>query len=71
MVALNYGIGFKSQRPMDEIENWLEENIQGYWDIRMVGMDDSDPLHIKKQLEVLFEREEDKLFFKANFGQIK
>lgn len=69
MAEFHFGIAFKTHRSIVEVEDWLEQNCEGDWDVALRGMDDSDPAQIKKLVEVYFELEADKLAFRQGFGK--
>ena len=69
MDGLHYGVAFKTERQISEIEDWLDQHCSGDWDVRLRALDDADMAHMKKVVEVYFELEEDKLKFRQGFGK--
>ncbi|WES31073.1 hypothetical protein [Varunaivibrio sulfuroxidans] len=52
---------------MDSIEDWLALHCQGEWDVRFGGIVETDEGIIRKQLDVMFEKIEDKTSFRDQF----
>lgn len=59
------GLKYKARKPVFEVEDWLDKNCSGDWDVRLEGIDDSDPKGVVNHLAVLFEKAEDRDKFKA------
>lgn len=63
-MTLHTGIKFKTSAPITDIEDWLEENCQGEWDL------DIEAVATKlgqKSVAVYFETEADKEAFKQAY----
>ncbi|OHC73643.1 MAG: hypothetical protein A3G18_02690 [Rhodospirillales bacterium RIFCSPLOWO2_12_FULL_58_28] len=71
MSDLKYGIAYKTELSIKEIEDWMEHNCSGNWDVRLADLDDSEPARMKKKVELFFEIAEDKENFKSNFSKRK
>lgn len=69
MAELKYGIAFKTQKSIAEVEDWMEANCAGDWDVQFGGLDESEPTRIRKIVEVYFETEADKQAFRAGFSR--
>lgn len=61
-MTLHTGIKFKTSTPISEIEDWLEKNCKGEWDVDIEAI--STGLG-KKAIAVYFETDADKEAFKA------
>ncbi len=68
MSAMTCGVGYKTEKSIESIENWLDSNCEGDWDVVLRDMDDSNPAKILKVLEVLFELSDDREKFKVEFS---
>lgn len=66
MAKFTCGLRFKARQPVREIEDWLEKNCEGAWDVTLAKLDDSVPGIIVSHLEVLFEKPSDRDKFKEN-----
>lgn len=67
-MTLHTGIKFKTSAPITVIEDWLEENCQGEWDL------DIDAIATKlgqKSIAVYFETDADKEAFKQAYKAFK
>lgn len=67
-MTLHTGIKFKTSAPITVIEDWLEENCQGEWDL------DIEAIATKlgqKSVAVYFEIEADKEAFKQAYKALK
>lgn len=71
MSDLRYGLAYKTEASIKEIEDWMGQNCSGDWDVRLADLDDSEPARIKKKIELFFERAEDKEKFKLGFSKHK
>lgn len=67
MGKLTSGIRLKTTRSMDSIEDWLALHCQGEWDVRFGGIVETEEGIIRKQLDVMFEKVEDKASFREEF----
>lgn len=63
-MTLHTGIKFKTSTPISVIEDWLEENCQGEWDVDIEAI--STGLG-QKSVAVYFETDEDKEAFKQAY----
>ena len=59
-VRLAFGVLFKTEGAVSDVENWLEDYCDGQWNLVIEGMDDE---LIKKSLRITFEFEADKRHF--------
>ena len=59
-VRLAFGVLFKTESAVSEVEKWLEIYCDGQWNLIVEGMDDD---LIKKSLKITFELEADKRLF--------
>lgn len=67
MAKFSCGLRFKAKRPVRELEDWLDKNCEGGWDVTLAHIDDSTPGIIVSHVEVLFEKTSDRDKFKAGF----
>ncbi len=67
MNALSFGIAYKTENPVSEIETWLETNCSGDWDVSVAGIDDHGTGQMKKKLEIYFEMAGDRDKFRDKF----
>lgn len=67
MGKLTSGIRLKTTRSLDSIEDWLALHCQGEWDVRFGGIVETDEGIIRKELDVMFEKVEDKASFRDQF----
>lgn len=63
-MTLHTGLKFKTSAPINVIEDWLEENCDGEWDVDIQAI--STELQ-QKAVAVYFETEEDRDAFKAAY----
>ena len=61
-MTLNTGLKFKTSAPITAIEDWLDKNCKGEWDLDIEAL--STKLG-KKSIAVYFETDTDKEAFKA------
>ena len=59
-VRLMFGVLFKTEGAVSEVEKWLENYCDGQWNLIVEEMDDD---LIKKSLKITFELEADKRLF--------
>ena len=64
------GLKYKAKRSVHEIEDWLDDNCSGDWDVQLEGIDDSDPAGIVNHFAILFERPEDRDLFRVSIKKI-
>ncbi|MEG3617316.1 hypothetical protein V5T82_02505 [Magnetovibrio sp. PR-2] len=67
-MALSTGIKFKTSTPISKIEDWLDQNCNGEWDVEIEAI--STELH-QKAVAVYFETDMDRDAFKAAYNSIK
>ena len=67
-MSLHTGLKFKTSAPISAIEDWLEANCQGEWDVEIEAI--STELR-QKSVAVYFETEDDREAFKAAYKDIK
>ena len=59
-IRLTFGVLFKTEGAVSEVEKWLENYCDGQWNLIVEEMDDD---LIKKSLKITFELEDDKRLF--------
>jgi len=67
-MTLHTGIKFKTSAPINVIEDWLEANCQGEWDVDIEAI--STQLR-QKSVAVYFETDNDRDAFKAAYKDLK
>lgn len=67
-MTLHTGIKFKTSAPINAIEDWLEANCEGEWEVDIEAI--STALK-QKSVAVYFETDEDRDAFKAAYKNIK
>lgn len=63
-MTLHTGLKFKTSAPINVIEDWLEANCKGEWDVSIEAI--STELK-QKSIAVYFESEDDRDAFKAAY----
>ncbi|HEY9080876.1 hypothetical protein [Magnetovibrio sp.] len=63
-MALSTGLKFKTSTPINVIEDWLDANCKGEWDVDIEAI--STELR-QKSIAVYFEKEADRDAFKAAY----
>jgi len=63
-MALHTGIKFKTSAPINVIEDWLEANCKGEWDLEIESI---STVLGQKAMAVYFETEADRDAFKATY----
>jgi hypothetical protein len=66
MASWTCGLACTTAVPVSRVEDWLTENCQGDWTVRLAGFA-GDIDSGKKKIEVLFETRDDMATFKARF----
>lgn len=66
-MTLHTGIKFKTSTPISAIEDWLEANCKGEWDI---GIEDITTGLGQKSVAVYFETDDDKEAFKQAYKSL-
>lgn len=61
-MTLHTGLKFKTATPLSSIEDWLDKNCKGEWEVEIEAISTSLG---QKSIAVYFETEEDKEAFKA------
>ncbi|MBD3661399.1 MAG: hypothetical protein HUJ11_04325 [Arenibacter algicola] len=64
MMTLHTGIKFKTSVPISAIEDWLEQNCQGEWDVDIEAINTGLG---QKSVAVYFETESEKEAFKQAY----
>ena len=64
--GMQFGVLFATTRAIWEIEEWLEQNCHGLWNVTLEGIDDNLE---KKTIRILFMMEDDKMDFVRTFGR--
>ncbi len=64
--GMQFGVLFTTTRAIWEIEEWLEDNCHGLWNLTLEGIDDNLE---KKTIRILFMMEDDKLDFVRTFSR--
>ncbi|MCW8915538.1 MAG: hypothetical protein OQK24_06755 [Magnetovibrio sp.] len=67
-MTLHTGLKFKTSAPIAKLEDWLENNCNGEWDLDIEAI--STQLQ-QKSVAVYFETEEDRDAFKSAYKDIK
>jgi hypothetical protein len=67
-MALHTGLKFKTSTSISTIEDWLESNCKGEWDVEIEAI--STTLQ-QKSVAVYFESEADRDAFKAVYKDLK
>lgn len=67
-MTLHTGLKFKTSAPIDKLEDWLEKNCEGEWDLDIEAI--STQLQ-QKSVAIYFETEEDRDAFKTAYKDIK
>jgi hypothetical protein len=63
MTKFVYGVVFNTSMSTNELESWLENNINGEWEIQL---DDINTEAGQKRIKLLFAHEDDRDIFKSN-----
>jgi len=63
-MTLHTGIKFKTSAPINVIEDWLETNCKGEWDLEVESI---STVLKQKSMAVYFEKETDRDAFKAAY----
>ncbi len=61
-----FGVIFTMASSLVELEEWLDANCEGTWN---VALDDLDDSLVTKTVKIMFELESDKLSFKAEYSR--
>jgi hypothetical protein len=61
------GLVYVTAEPMEELEDWLDENCAGKWKAELISIDDSTPGEYRKELKILFADDADSEKFKGTF----
>lgn len=68
MSKMTCGIGYATKLQISDVEDWLDENCEGDWDIGLADLD-TGAYGVKKKIEVYFELPADRDKFKSLFKQ--
>lgn len=68
-MALNTGLKFKTQASITALEDWLEKNCAGAWEVELEAI--STTLDGQKKVSVFFENDADRDAFKVACKTIK
>jgi hypothetical protein len=58
---------YVTTEPMEDLEDWLDDNCKGKWKVELINIDDSTPGQFRKELKILFADPEDNALFKGTF----
>ena len=67
MNGLQYGIRFFTNRPADQLEDWLNRHCGDGWDLQLAGIGEDRYGNMQKQLLVLFRKARDRELFQHGF----
>jgi hypothetical protein len=67
MTEWTSGLVYVTTEPMEQLEDWLDDNCTGKWKAELINIDDSTPGQFRKELKILFADDADAGKFKGTF----
>ena len=63
------GLGYATSLQISDVQDWLDDNCAGDWDLSLADIDTSGG--VTKKVEILFEKPEDRDKFKGLFKEFE